>query len=164
MEIQNVYINKKRATTNYSFREIKMYGTRFNYLGYMANAGYNNGCCVPQFIFDTLHNPNETNPRKRIAKLTMKNVIDDLGMVREDEGCCIAQIANLCNKRKVIYYALDFKHKLFETNEDTAPKNNLPRLIFICAHNHLYPITDEEKRETIFKTCSKAGGSIKKYT
>ena len=81
----------------------------------------------------------------------MKNVIGDLGMVREDEGCCIAQIANLCNERKVIYYALDFKHKLFETNEDTAPKNNLPRLIFICANNHLCPITDEEKEKLYSK-------------
>ena len=32
----------------------------------------------------------------------MKNVIDDLGMAREDEGCCIAQIANLCNKRNYL--------------------------------------------------------------
>ena len=95
MKIQNLYINKKSAIKNYSFKTIKMYGTIFNYLGYMANAGYNNGCCVPQFIFDTLHNPNEKNPRKRIAKLTMKHVIDDLGMVREDEGCCVAQMANL---------------------------------------------------------------------
>ena len=78
-----------------------MYGTIFSYLGYMAHAGYNNGCCVPQFIFDTLHNPSEKNPRKRLAKLSMKNVIDDLGMVREDEGCCIAQIANLCKKEKL---------------------------------------------------------------
>ena len=81
-----------------------------------------------------------------MTNLIMKNVIDDLGMAREDEGCCIAQIANLCNKRKVIYYALDFKHKLFETNKDT---NDLPRLIFICANNHLYPITDEETRDYI---------------
>ena len=92
----------------------------------------------------------------------MKNVIGDVGMVREGEGCCIPQIANLCNKRKVIYYALDFKHKLFETNKDTTPRNDLPRLIFICANNHLYPMTDEGKRETIFKTCSKVGGSIGK--
>lgn len=58
---------------------------------------------------------------------------------------------------------MDFKHKLFETNKDTTPRNDLPRLIFICANNHLYPITDEEKRETIFKPCSNVGGSIKKY-
>ena len=50
MDIQNLHIDKKSAITNYSFRETKMYGTRFNYLGYKANAGYNNGCCVPQFI------------------------------------------------------------------------------------------------------------------
>ena len=50
-----------------------MYGARFNYLGYTANAGYNNGCCVPQFVFGTLHNPNEKeNARKRIATLTMQ--------------------------------------------------------------------------------------------
>ena len=59
-----------------------------------------------------------------------------LGMVTEDEGCSIAQIANLCNKRKVIYYALNFKYKLFETNKDTTPRNDLPRLIVICANNH----------------------------
>ena len=52
-----------------------MYGTILNYIGYMAHAVYNDGCCVPHFIFDTLH-----NPRKRLAKLTMKNVIDVLGM------------------------------------------------------------------------------------
>ena len=163
MEIQNLYINRTSVIKNYSFREMKMYGAKFNYLGYMANAGYNDNCCVPKYIFNTLHNPNETNPRKRIAKLTMKNVIDDLGMVTEDEGCSIAQIANLCNKRKVIYYALNFKYKLFETNKDNVPKTNLPRLVFICANNHLYPITDEEKRETIFKTYSNTGGQIKKY-
>ena len=60
MEIQALYINKKSVINDSSFRETKMYGTRFNYLGYMPNAGYNNGCCVPQFIFDTLHNPNDT--------------------------------------------------------------------------------------------------------
>ena len=81
----------------------------------------------------------------------MKAVINDLGMVREDEGCCIAQIANLCNKRKVTYYALDFKHKLFETNKEPTPSNDLPRLFFICANNHLYPITDEEK-EKLYST------------
>ena len=47
------------AIKGYGFRETKMHGTIFSYLGCMANADYNNGCCVPQFIFDTLHNPNE---------------------------------------------------------------------------------------------------------
>lgn len=58
---------------------------------------------------------------------------------------------------------MDFKHELFETNKDTTPANNLPRLIFICANNHLYPITDAEQRETIFESCSKTGNAVKKY-
>ena len=77
-----------------------MYGTLSHYIGYMAHAVYKNGCCVPQFIFDTLHNPKDQNPRKRLAKLSMKNVIDDLGMLEEDEGCCIEQVANCCNKER----------------------------------------------------------------
>ena len=52
---------------------------------------------------------------------------------------------------------------MFETNKDEAPRNDLPRLVFICANNHIYPITDAEQRETIFKSCSKVGGAIKKY-
>ena len=93
----------------------------------------------------------------------MKDVIDDLGMQTEDDGCCIAQIADFCQKIKNIYYAMDVKHKLFETNKDAAPTNNLPRFIPICANNHLYPITDETTRETILKQHSKTGGAIKKY-
>ena len=58
---------------------------------------------------------------------------------------------------------MDFKDKLFETNKDTAPTNNLPRLIFICANYHLYPITDEPTRETVFKQHSQTGGAIKTY-
>ena len=52
---------------------------------------------------------------------------------------------------------------MFETNKDETPTNNLPSLVFICANNHLYQITDEGQRETIFKSCSKIGGTIKKY-
>jgi hypothetical protein len=31
----------------------------------------------------------------------MQNVIGDLGVQAEDEGCCVAQIANLCKKEKL---------------------------------------------------------------
>ena len=33
----------------------------------------------------------------------------------------------------------------------------------MCANNHLYPIDDNEKRETIFNTCSMVGGGVNKY-
>ena len=82
-----------------------------------------------------------------------------------DEGCSINQIADFCNKRKVIHYALDYRYKLFETNKDKGftKINSLPELVFMSANNHLYPITDKEERETIFKRSSICGGGIKKF-
>ena len=38
----------------------------------------------PQYMFELLNNKLETHPRRNIARLTMKNVIDDLGMLKED--------------------------------------------------------------------------------
>ena len=49
----------------------------------MLDAIHTNGCCVPQYLFELLNNKLETNPRETIAKLTMTNVIDDLGMLNE---------------------------------------------------------------------------------
>ena len=114
-------------------------------------------------MLELLNNKLETNTRNNIARLTMKNVIDDLGMLKEDEGCCIAQIADFCKKRKVRLYALYYKHKLFETNKDEIHNNNLPRLVFMCANDHMYHVIDEERRETIFKTSSNIGGTKNNY-
>ena len=66
----------------------------------MSDAIHTNGCCVPRYMFELLNNKLETNPRRNIEILTMKNVIDDLGTLKEDEGCCIAQVADFCKKTK----------------------------------------------------------------
>ena len=64
METQKLCINDNSVINGFCFRNIKMYVTIFNYLENMANAGYTNGCCVPQFIFYTLHNPSEKTKNK----------------------------------------------------------------------------------------------------
>lgn len=92
----------------------------------------------------------------------MNNVVDDLGMLKEDEGCCIAQVADFCKKEQYID-ALYYKQKLLETNKDEIPNNNLPRLVFMCAKHHMYPVIDEERRETMFKTSSTIGSKLNKY-
>ena len=79
------------------------------------------------------------------------------------EGCSIEQIANFCNRYKITYYVMNFRYKLFETNSN--PKNNRHHkpLVFLCANSHLYPIEQEEDRQTIFKKfASSIGGGIKK--
>ena len=215
IEPLELYINSRSRRRDFSFRKNEMYGTYFNYTGFMLDAIHTNGCCVPRYMFELLNNKLETNPRKKIARLTMKNVIDDLVTLKEDEGCCIAQVADFCKEIKIDVYALrsifeissyffgprpwhieirhrvkkastinlfgfetlklkirrlklwkptvDYKHKLFETHKDEIPNNNLPRLVFMCANNHMYPVIDEERRETIFKTSSEIGGKINKY-
>ena len=109
-------------------------------------------------MFELLSNKLETNPRTIIARLTSTDVIDDICMLKEDEGCCIAQVADFC-KQKVILYVLGYKHKLFETTKSEIPSN----LMFMCASNHMYPVIDEERRETIFKPSSNIGGKMNKH-
>ena len=50
-----------------------MYVTHFNYTGFMLDAIHTNGCCVPQYMFELLNNKLETNPRTKIARLTINN-------------------------------------------------------------------------------------------
>ena len=155
INLVRLYINSKRQYKNTNFSNIKMYNLVFNYRGYMLDMIETKtpNSCVPEYILNTLNNPNEKDGRKKIAKLTLQDTLNDLGMKCIDEGCNINQIADFCNKRKIIYYALDYRYKLFETNKDKGftKINSLPKLVFMSANNHLYPITDKEERETIFK-------------
>ena len=104
IELLDLYINSRSRRRDFSFRRIKMYVTYLNYTGFMLDAVDTNGCCVPQYMFELLNNKLETNPRRKIARVTMKNVIDDLGMLKENDICCIAQVADFCkqNKSKVL--------------------------------------------------------------
>ena len=79
------------------------------------------------------------------------------------DGCNTEQVKRFCEIHKITYYALNYKYKTFDTNNHMNYHSNLPRLVFMCAENHLYPIEDEDARTSIFKTCSNIGGQIKKY-
>ena len=147
IELKMLYINSRRHTSNTDFRTIKMYGTVFNYTGFGLQAlnGKTPNACVPEYLLQLYNNPEETNPRKRLAKLKMEKILHELNMNTIDEGCSITQIAAFCDIHKITYYALDFRYKLFETNNHKGYRSDLPRLVFVCANNHLYPIDDHEK-------------------
>ena len=165
MSIVKLYVKKQKQTQNINFRDIKMYNTVFNYNGFGLRATQTEtpNSCVPEYLLKLYNNPEETNPRKRLAKLKMDKILQELNMKTIDEGCSITQIAVFCDIHKITYYVIDFKYKLFETNNHKGYNSNLPRLVFVCANNHLYPVDDNEKRETIFKTSSSVGGGMKKY-
>ena len=80
-----------------------------------------------------------------------------------DDGCNTEQIRKICNNHKITYYALDYRYKLFDTNNDMGYHSNLPRLVYMCATNHLFPVPDETARECSFKSYSNVGGGMKKY-
>ena len=169
-EIQHIFLNKlyiQKAKQNLStdIKHIKMYGTVFNYLGYglQARQGKIPNACVPQYLRELYNNDEETNPRKRLKKLTLEKIVEELGMVSITDGCDTEQIKKFCEMHKITYYALNYKYKTFDTNNHMNYNSNLPRLVFMCAENHLYPIEDEDSRATIFKTCSNIGGGLKKY-
>ena len=59
-----------------------MYNLVFNYRGYMLDMIETKtpNSCVPEYILNTLNNPNEADGRKRIKKLTLQDTLNDLNM------------------------------------------------------------------------------------
>ena len=91
----------------------------------------------------------------------MWKILKELKMESVTDGCSVQQLAEFCDEHKVSYYVLNYKYKMFESNNHKNHNSNLPRLVFMCANNHLYPIEDHDERETIFKTYANVGGMVK---
>ena len=111
MTIVKLYIQKKRQQLKVNFKEIKMYGTLFNYNGFGLKAIKSEvpNSCVPEYLLKLYNNPNEKNPRKRLVKLTIEKILKELNMNSIDDGCSIEQIAIFCEIHKITYYALNYK-------------------------------------------------------
>jgi len=142
-----------------------MYNAVFDYTGYGLKATANEipNTCVPSYILNLFNNKEETNKDKQISKLNMVKLLIELNMTNIADGCCINQIAAFCDIHRITYYALDYKYKTYATNAGKFLHNKLPKLVFMCANNHLYPITDETDKATIFKTYNiSINGGMKK--
>ena len=82
MNIIKFYKQKKKQQATTNVREIKMYGTIFNYTGFGLQAlnSKTPNACVPEYLLQLYNNPEETNPRKRLATLTMDKILQELNM------------------------------------------------------------------------------------
>ena len=85
-----------------------MYGTLYDYIGWVLGGGGYDGACVPNYFLET-YNREETNPRNEISKLNMVKLLEILGMPNEYEGCSREQIANFCNGYKITHYVVNFR-------------------------------------------------------
>ena len=67
INLVRLYINSKRQYKNTNFSNIKMYNLVFNYRGYMLDMIKTKtpNSCVPEYILNTLNNPNEKTAEKR---------------------------------------------------------------------------------------------------
>ena len=76
MNIQRLFIKKQNQNVKTTIKEIKMYNSQFSYKGYglMAQKNEIPNSCVPSYILKLYNNEEETNPRKRLKKLTMDQV------------------------------------------------------------------------------------------
>ena len=116
------------------FKQIRVYGTLYNYIGWGLDSNHCDGACVPNYLLETYTNQDVTNPRNQISKLDTPKLLDILSMQNMYEGCSIEQIANFCDRYKVTCYVMNFRQKLFETNsnpnKNTHHKKTL--VFFLC--------------------------------
>ena len=102
MELQNLYINRTSVIKDFNLLEQSKCMVQYPMILDMLQMPLILMVVVCLNLYLIHYIIQTKKHRKRIAKLTTKNVIDDLGMQTEDEGCCIAQISNFCQKSKVI--------------------------------------------------------------
>ncbi len=57
----------KNKQIDVGFRQVRMFGTMFNYKGYGLDLIENKvvGSCVPEYLLSTYNNQEEINPRKK---------------------------------------------------------------------------------------------------
>ena len=77
--LDNIYVSKNQNAP-VKFRQIKMYGTLYNYKGYGLDSNNYDGACVPNYLLETHNNQDVTNPRNKISKLNMPKLLEILGM------------------------------------------------------------------------------------
>ncbi len=58
---------------------------------------------------------------------------------------------------------MNYRYEIIQTNIYEKYYSNLPKLVFVYANNHLYPVIDQKQRESIFKTRAIVGNGNKKY-
>ena len=105
MQLSRLYVMKRKQQIATHFKDIKMYHLHFNYCGFglSAVAGQTPQACVPSYLLAKYNNKDETNPRKKIAKLTMNKFSNELSMSSTDEGCSCSQVIQFCNLHKIVY-------------------------------------------------------------
>ena len=69
--LTNMYVSRRNQSISIDFRQIRMYGTLYNYNCYGLDAKNYDGACVPNYTLETYNNQDVTNIGNKISKLNM---------------------------------------------------------------------------------------------
>lgn len=104
----------------------------------------NTGKCVFDYL---IYLYGETKGFKKIMNYDFLN--NEFGDDALNTGVCINQISSFCRKYNLSYYALDIYEKVIDYYLPTEKKNNVSSLIFRIINEHMYPIDNYKKRQSI---------------
>ena len=121
--------------------EQRMFGCvlKYNYLHIDPNESATNEC-VYEFLI--------TKYKPYIKSLTKEKLMIYFGETCTSNGVCTNQIIEFCNYYNINVYALDLEFKVFYQSNLTNRSHKYPSLV----NHHLYPVTDQSIRDSIFAT------------
>jgi hypothetical protein len=134
-------INKTKGITNIKMKHANVFELS-NENKQIWNT--NTGKCVFDYL---IYLYGETKGFKKIMNYEYLN--NEFGDDALNNGVSIEQIDLFCKKYNLSYYALDCYEKIIKFYLPTDKKNNVSSLIFRIINEHMYPIDDYKKRQSI---------------
>ena len=132
MQLSRLYVMKQKQQIATHFKDIKTYNVNFNYCGFGLSVvtGQMPHACVPSYLLAKYNNKDETNPRKKIAKLTMCKLLNELSMRSTDEGCSCSQLFHLQPTQNCILHP----RLQVQTLREQQPHEIQHKLATACLH------------------------------
>jgi hypothetical protein len=120
-----------------------------------ADANEANGDCVYKFLLERY--------QPKIKKLTIENLLKLFKEPNRYTGVSPLQLQVFCSKYNIAMYCLDLKMKPFFKFTPLKRNHNIDALIFVCAHQHMFPVLDELSNCNVIYTETSCLLGIVKY-
>ena len=123
--------------------EQKMKGCslKYHYLNIDTNDSPTNEC-VYQYLMKKY--------KPYIKSLSKAKLMELFEVTNSAEGIDTNQIIKFCNHYKISVYALDMEFKIFHQSTPEKRSHKYPALVYVLANSHLYPISEQTVRDSIF--------------
>jgi hypothetical protein len=137
------YTSEPTPTTSQPLEQEKMYGAvlSFHYLKIEPNSNTERQC-VYDFLL-SYYQP-------FIKDLNIETLKRVLGQQDINGGVTTLDIVKFCKEYNIVMYGLDLNMKVFHRYIPEKPSHKLKVLVFVCGCSHMFPVTEQSVRESIF--------------